>query len=306
MARGTSGFNQGRYSERKRVMVLAGLAGTVVFAGLAVFLLFFSTSGATVAPVAVVVEKDPKLEMVDVLVPVSSIEAGKALEPTMFKRESRPKLGLSPLVIKDFEEIKGYYSRSVIAQDVPLHRELITQVRPVNQITAKIPEGYRAVTIRVDATSSVEGWARAGANVDVSWSTSAGGKPTVTTIVQNAKIISAERETQNGQNQTGAVPSTITLVVTANDAQKITLAQSTGTLSLTLRGDNDPGNSQSTTRVSIEDLLTGSTSSYAPPKPDQPSGGSGNGGGTVRVRNADGKMEDFVFEGGKLSPSSKK
>ena len=304
MARGTSGFNQGRYSERKRVMVLAGLAGTVVFAGLAVFLLFFSTSGASVAPVAVVVEKDPKLEMVDVLVPISAIESGKALEPTMFKREARPKLGLSPAVVKDFEEIKGYYSRSVISQDVPLHRDLITQVRPINQITAKIPEGFRAVTIRVDATSSVEGWARAGANVDVSWSTSAGGKPTVNTIVQNAKIISAERETQNGQNTAGAVPSTITLVVTANDAQKITLAQATGTLSLTLRGDNDPGNSTSTTKVTMEDLLNGSTSSYTPPKAEQPSS-SGTGGGTVRVRNADGKMEDFVFEGGKLSPSSK-
>lgn len=305
MARGNTGFSQGRYSERKRVMVLAGLAGTVVFAGLAVFLLFFSTSGASVAPAAVVVEKDPKLEMIDVLVPISSIEAGKALDATMFKREARPKLGLSPSVIKDFEEIKGFYSRSVIPQDAPLHKDLITSVRPINQITAKIPEGYRAVTIRVDATSSVEGWARAGASVDVSWSTSAGGKPSVNTIVQNAKIISAERETQNGQNATGAVPSTITLVVTANDAQKITLAQSTGTLSLTLRGDNDPGNSTSTTRVSIEDLLTGSSSSYTPPK-QEPATGSGGGGGTIRMRNADGKLEDFVFEGGKLTPAGKK
>jgi pilus assembly protein CpaB len=195
-----------------------------------------------------------------VLVPVREIEAGLALEPTMFRREPRPQVGVSPRVVRDFEEIQGLFARSLIVPGQPLHRDYITTVKPTNAITANIPEGHRAVTISVDARSSVEGWVRPGARVDVIWASSIRGRPGVTVIVQNALVLSAERNPDPKVQPGAPVPNTVTLLVTADDAARINLAQTTGSLTLQLRGDNDPGKGRAGGSITVEDLYGGNSS----------------------------------------------
>ena len=211
---------------------------------------------ATATARTIVIEETRGVEMVNVLVPVQRIEAGLALEPSMFRQESRPKLGLTPNVVRGFGEIKGYFSRALILPDRPLDTDSITQVKPTNPMTANIPEGFRAVTIRTDVTSSVEGWARAGAHVDVIWASVIRGRQAVTAIVQNAKILSAERQ-MDGNVNGAPVPSTVTLLVTEHDAERIQLAQTSGSLNLSLRGDNDPGKASSAGGVVTIDTLLG-------------------------------------------------
>jgi pilus assembly protein CpaB len=208
------------------------------------------------APEAVVVREEPELKMLEVLVPLREVQAGVALQPAMFKKESRPAVGLDKRVVKDFEEIAGLYSRGLLIPGQPLHHDQITNIRPLSAISSLIPNGYRAVAIRTNATSSVEGWAAAGSKVDVIWQSDIAGKAGITTIVQNAKVLSAERMVTAGQPNTAPVPSTITLLVSAADAKKITLAQSTGSLSLSLRGDTDAGKAESAEgSITVDDLL---------------------------------------------------
>ena len=136
----------------------------------------------------------------------------------------------------------------------PIHRDLVTTIRPANELTANIPEGYRAVTIRVDARTSVEGFTRPGARVDVYWTSTVKGKPTNRVIVQNAKVLSAERQTDSNSKPGAPVPSTVTLLVSARDAAKINLATTTGSIGLSLRGDTDSGRGEAVDSVSINDL----------------------------------------------------
>jgi len=224
---------------------------------------------------------------------VQKIESSTQLEPVLFRVEQRPDVGLSPRVVKSFEEIKGYYARSAINPNEPLISDLITKVRPTNAITGRIPEGFRAVTISVNATSSVEGWALPGAKVDVVWASRIRGQPGVTVIVQNAQILSAERQIDTNSKAGAPVPSTVTLLVTAEDASKIQLASTTGALSLSLRGDTDPGRGVSGSSITVEDLLGGPKNSGEPRSANAV---------TVRVRGADGKMQELVLENGKLIP----
>jgi pilus assembly protein CpaB len=239
--------------DRAKIMVAAGLVLILTLGGLGALFLTSEPQEATAR--TVVVEKEAEIKMVDVLVPIRNIEAGVALEPSMFRRESRPQVGVSGRTIQDFEKVKGYYARSLIIPGQPLHEDYITNVRPTNIITAKIPEGYRAVTIRVDARSSVEGWARSGAKVDVVWSSTVRGKQAVTTIVQNAEVLSAERQVDTNVMPGAAVPSTVTLLVTQQDSARIQLASNTGSLSLSLRGDGDAGKGTSASSITIDDLL---------------------------------------------------
>lgn len=286
------GGSPGGGIDRAKLLVAVSVFALIAFSVIAV--LIFSSGPTTASVKPVVVEKDePEIKMVDVLVPNQDIDAGQPLEPALFKKESRPQIGVSGRVVRDFEEIKGHYSRSLIVAGQPLYRDYITNVRPTSVITANIPEGYRAVTISVDVRSSVEGFVRPGARVDVVWASKIRGQPGVTTIVQNARVLSAERQTDN-KVQSGLVPSTVTLLVTATDAQKIQLAVTTGSLSLNLRGDSDTGKGIGSGSITISDLLGQGGNNE--PRPDA------NVQGTIRMRGPDGKMQVYVLRNGKMEP----
>ena len=264
MSRQFGGRSRVYQTDKGRALVFVSVAGLVFFSA-AAYLLIGAEDAQTVQPKAFVeVIKQTPIDMVEVLVPIQTIEQGKALEPAQFRKEKRVKEGLSPKVVRDFDEIQGFYARTLIVPEQPLHSDYITKTRPVNEIIQQIPEGFRAVTIRVDQISSVEGWARPGALVDVVWASKVNGQAAVTVIVEGAKILSAERITENQnqggpngdvKNPNGAVPSTVTLLVTSDDANKIQLATTAGSLSLNLRGESGGGKGISGGTITVDDLL---------------------------------------------------
>ncbi|MDZ4784512.1 MAG: Flp pilus assembly protein CpaB [bacterium] len=287
------GVHPGRNQQRNKAFgLLVGIGLVVVFTFVGFLILNNDSTTATVNEPQVK-EVVSQVAMVEVLVPVQSLEPGVRLEPSMFRKESRPKEGLPRKVVRDYEEIKGTFARSIIASDAPLLSDYITTTRPTSVITPEIPDGYRAATIRVDAQTAVEGWARPGARVDIVWTTQNRGKQAVITIVQNAKVLSAEQLTQGQAEETGkafAVPSTVTLLVTAQDAKKIQLAKTSGTLSLTLRGDNDLGKSEMGGTITFDDLL-GTTEKTVDEDP--------NIQGTIKIGGVEYKLVN-----GKMIPTS--
>jgi Flp pilus assembly protein CpaB len=280
---------------RAKTVVVFSFFGVVIFVLVAFSFLYVPPKKEEI--VKTVIEKEvvqAPLEMVDVLVPIQKIEGGAGLEPIMFRKEKRPKIAVTDRVIRDFDQIKGFYSRSVIYPDQPLVNDYITQIKPVNSITASIPVGFRAVTFTVTATTSVEGWAKAGARVDVAWGSVIRGQHAITVIVQNAKIISADRQVEGAPPNPDAppVPTTVTLLVSAKDAQKISLASALGPLSLHLRGDND-GEKQATLIGSLtaKDLLGDGIDDN---DKDEAIDGS------VKMLDPDGTYKEWVVKDGKL------
>lgn len=245
---------------------------------------------ASKAPVVVETEA-AGMKMAPVLVPIQEIPNGTLLEPRMFRKESRPQVGIPERSVQDFEEIKSQYARALILPGIPLHQEQLTNVRPTNAVTANIPSGFRAVTIHVDARTSVEGFVRAGAVVDVEWASQINGAPGIVTIVESAKVLSAERNTHQGTPAGVPIPSTVSLLVTAKDAKKIQLASTTGKLSLSLRGDDDMGGSSGGGSITVNDLL---------PKANNSKNDTGVDG-TVTIGG-----EKWLLIDGKMVPASKR
>lgn len=226
-----------------------------------------------------------------VLVSIRDIKNGEKLEPSMFKTEIRPEGMVKDSDFRDFSQINGFFAKTDIAFRETIDESKITKRKPVNPITANIPEGYRAVTINVDVTSSVEGWARAGAFVDIVWNSMVNGKPSAFVIVQNAKILSAERQVEgNPQEGQAPVPSTVTLLLLADDATKIHLAETTGKLSLQLRGDDVENGVETRTSLTIDDLMGKNTNNDGKQKYDA----------VVKIKNKNGKLEKWGLKDGSL------
>jgi pilus assembly protein CpaB len=184
--------------------------------------------------------------MIDIIVPVQGIAPGATLEPKMFRRVKKPEIVVSTDIIRDFEEIKGLYSRGMLVAEQPVHRDFLTSLQPVNALTASIPKGYRAIAIAVDAISSVEGWAQPGARVDVIWVTKDFGMQMAYVVAPNAKVLSANKKAEGarveGKDKESEVPSTVTLLLSVRDAMRVRLAALNGRLALVLRGIESDNN----------------------------------------------------------------
>jgi pilus assembly protein CpaB len=254
MSRQFGGSSKKRANNKPIIIAVFGVALLLII-GLFAVVIFGSNEGApTGEPMATLQPVEAEAGKVDVVIPIRQISAGSELQPAMFRIEKRPKVGIDEGVITNLDEVKGLYAKSLILQNQPLHRDFLTNLKPKSVISGDIPPGYRAITITVNRTSSVEGWAVAGSRVDISWASNVQGAPALTTIVQNAKVLSTDRQVDQS-NPELPVPSTVTLLVTSKDAQKIQLAQTAGELSLSLRGDLDPGKEEQGGTVSIGELL---------------------------------------------------
>jgi pilus assembly protein CpaB len=104
-----------------------------------------------------------------------------------------------------------------------------------------IPPGMRAVSVRVNEVVSVAGFVTPGTRVDVllTGTPGSGNEQQTTTVLQNVAVLASGHtleRTATGEAQNTAV---ITLLVSPDDAQRLTLASSEGHIQLSLRNPLD-------------------------------------------------------------------
>jgi pilus assembly protein CpaB len=133
-------------------------------------------------------------------------------------------------------------------------------------LTTAIPEGMRAVSIRVNDVIGVAGFVVAGTRVDVilSGSPNQGGNVDVAKIIlENVQVLAAGQNIDHDANGKPLTVQVVTLLVTPEDSQKLALATIEGRVQLALRNplDMDAANPPLVQRVS---LYTGSQVSPPP------------------------------------------
>lgn len=255
MAQGKFGTKPGKAGSTANPMVLV----------MGFFFMLFSVLGGALFYLSISQKVAPKptgpnttlVKQVDVVIPLKDLKAGSELDPAFFGTESRAETSVSTKTVRNIQNIKGKFAAVDLIGGQPLLIDAVTDRRPSTVIQTKIPEGYRMVTIRVDATSSVEGWARPGARVDVTWIGSQDGEPVAKIVVEAAEILSYNGGTggPDGPNQEGGAPSTVSLLVSKDDALKIQLSQTTGRLSLSLRTDNDLDTTAEKPSIGMGDVI---------------------------------------------------
>ncbi|MEL7214449.1 MAG: Flp pilus assembly protein CpaB [Pseudomonadota bacterium] len=105
-------------------------------------------------------------------------------------------------------------------------------------MASRLSAGFRAFTINVDVSSGVSGFLSPGDRVDVFW-TGRDGRATVTRIIiDNIELIAVDQTAVEDRNRTN-IARTVTVEATPEQAAILAQAQSTGQLSLSLRGIAD-------------------------------------------------------------------
>ena len=145
-------------------------------------------------------------------------------------------------------------------------------------LTAKIPDGMRAVAVVTNEVNNVSGFLFPGSHVDVlvSLRPEAGinNQAMTTTVLQNIEVLSTGEKLQPDPQGKPQNVKVVTLLLTPDDAQKVLLAVNQGTVQFVLRNASDQA--QPTTRpVDMRDLqgtarpapLVAKKAAAAPPKP---------------------------------------
>lgn len=197
-----------------------------------------SSSRVTDSPQVELIDPVLAVKMVQVLVPIQEIKTGTALEPWMFRRESRPQVGVPEGALEDMTKIESRYARGLLLPGLPLTRGHVSENQAINKVTAQIPVGFRAITIPTD---SIRGglFVGPGAKVDVNWITHLNKEPVVVTLVQNVLVLATNDETELSDKNAGTPLSTVTLLLPVEDAKRVQLCQNRGEIRLSLRGDGD-------------------------------------------------------------------
>jgi pilus assembly protein CpaB len=101
----------------------------------------------------------------------------------------------------------------------------------------------RAVTVRVNDVAGAAGFVLPGLKVDVlvTGHPPTGDSNMTTTVLQNVLVLSAGQAMQSDARGTPVSVSTVTLLVTPNDAETLTLANGEGRIQLVLRNSSDEG-----------------------------------------------------------------
>jgi pilus assembly protein CpaB len=153
-------------------------------------------------------------------------------------------------------------------------REAITDAKLAPEgteggLTAVIPEGYRAMTVKVDDAVGVSGFIQPGAVVDVvvvidPRENGINQDPISKVVLQNIKVLANGQNIDKPKNEREATTvKAVTLQVTPEQAEKLALAANEGKLQLIMRNSTDQGDSQ-TTGINKRTLLSGERANPIP------------------------------------------
>ena len=155
--------------QRKRIMIYGG--GSLTFALFVVGgLLIYSNSTVQAREdisIGESIDADSPFGHVALVAPLSRIPRGSRITKEMLREVHWPRDQVPAGALRHLEDADGMYSNDGLAANQPITRTSLAVNAPSFGIGELLPPGHRAVTIKVDAISGIEGWARAGAHVDV-------------------------------------------------------------------------------------------------------------------------------------------
>lgn len=204
-----------------------------------------------------------------VVVAGKDIDLGAKLTPEMLQLRDWPSGSIpegafadtGPL-LKDPQTQEARVLRASLQRGEPVLESKLAPLGTKGGLSAVIGEGKRAITVRVNDVVGVAGFALPGNYVDILVNTmdesakAQGLEKTVSKIVLERILVLAVAQEANRDETKPKVVNAVTLEVTPEQAEKIDLARSVGTLSLVLRNQIDAAPAQ-TTGVTKKQLLHG-------------------------------------------------
>ena len=269
---------------KTRAYVMLGLA--LLLAGASVFLAR-NWVRSQVQPVAAIEDKQ-KLETTTVVVASTRLNYGNRVRREHLRVVDWPTAAVPEGSFKSVDDILGTEevdpktgkkkpietrtALRTIEVNEPILKNKITGFGGRASLSTLIAPGMRATTIRVNDVTGVAGFVLPGDRVDILLTRNpdgggrrGGGNNLQTDLfLQNMKVLAIAQDANEDRSKP-AVVKAVTLEVTPIQAQKLTLAQKLGSLSLALRHVNTV-NAESVRSIKARDLRVGEANLTPEPK----------------------------------------
>lgn len=200
-------------------------------------------------------------ETTPIYVALHNINLGDPIDAAMVSLQDWPKDKVPPGAISKLDQLEGRRPRASIIQGEPiLDAKLLAPGQVADPITA-IPKGFRLKTISVDAEKSAAGLLSPGDRVDVQLFVKRDDRNGITSaktkvILQNIRVFAIDQTVQRspdgGDERT--IAKTVSLLLTPEQASKLTLAENLGHVSLIPRNPDDEEAAEAM-EYSTDDLL---------------------------------------------------
>ena len=206
----------------------------------------------------------------------TDIELGGRILPEMIRMADWPMGSVPTGSYNEAAKLEGRVVTVSMQRGEPLIEARLAPIGTKGGLSAVVPEGKRAMTVRVNDVVGVAGFALPGTFVDVMVNTqSEGGQRndrdnSVSKIVLERILVLAVAQEADRDSTKPKVVNAVTLELTPRDAEMLDLARSVGTLSLVLRNQIDPKTTQTTNGATKAELLGLAKSEPAKAEPVKP------------------------------------
>jgi len=216
------------------------------------------------------VNKQATVQSSKVVVAAADVDLGTPLAPQMLKVADWPAGSVPAGAFTDIKVLDTRVLKTSVSRGEPILESKLAPLGATGGLSAVIKEGNRAMTVRVNDVVGVAGFALPGNYVDIVVNTidetakAANGNNSISKIVLEHILVLAVAQEQNRDETKPKVVNAVTLEVTPEQAEKLDLARSVGTLSLVLRNQID-ASLAATEGSTKKDLLNGDTQPAALP-----------------------------------------
>ncbi|ACC74398.1 Flp pilus assembly protein CpaB [Paraburkholderia phymatum] len=186
-----------------------------------------------------------------VVIASADMSLGQRVSPEMLKVSDWPAGSVPPGTFNDVKKLEGRVLKASLSRGEPVLEAKLSPVGTLGGLSAVINEGKRAITVRVNDVIGVAGFALPGNYVDILVNTekenasregagASGRDQNISKIVLEKILVLAVAQEAGRDETKPKVVDAVTLEVTPEQAEKIDLARSIGSLSLVLRNQVDP------------------------------------------------------------------
>ena len=176
---------------------------------------------------------------VDVVVANDQIPIGSRIEANQVKLVAWPIEAQPEGTARTTKDVLGSIARATIERNQPiLQQALVAQGSGL--LPLMIPEGMRGMSVRVDTVTGVSGFITPNSHVDVVIAGQAEGEQDQKSkvVLQNVKVLATGKSIEQKDEKPVEVP-TVTLLVSPEDAERLTLAARFEPVRLALRNYRD-------------------------------------------------------------------
>ncbi|MBZ5664703.1 MAG: Flp pilus assembly protein CpaB [Acidobacteriia bacterium] len=178
---------------------------------------------------------------VHVVVAASDIAVGTKLDTHDVGLVTIPQSAVPPGAFSDRSKVMGRGAILPMSKGEFILPSKLAALNAGAGLPSMIPQGMRAVSVRVNDVVSVAGFVQPGTRVDVlaTGNQSNGNERQTTTVLENVAVIAVGKSLDRSASADAQTAPVITLLVSPDDAQKLALVSQEGRIQLSLRNPLD-------------------------------------------------------------------